>query len=81
MKQLYAPNGELIAGTLETISGRANVSGWSEQGDPIYAGNTEVFWDDQQTVERDGQLVCLTESGDEFPFDQCTLRDEDNNGE
>jgi hypothetical protein len=76
MKQLYAPNGNLIVGTLETIKGRANVTGWNDDRSPEYAGSTEIFWDDQRTVQRDGNIICLDEDGEEYPFNECTLRDE-----
>jgi hypothetical protein len=89
MKQLIAPNGQPIVGTLENLSARADVNGWeiNEAGElePVWAGDTEVFWDGQVTVTRevDGKpvTVCLTEDGDEFLLTDCKIVDASNEDE
>lgn len=68
----YAPNGLEITGTLEAFTGRARISGISEDGTPEHAGGTEVFLEDGKTVERDGKPVFLDEEGGEWTFDQLT---------
>lgn len=68
----YAPNGLEITGTLEALTGRARISGISEDGTPEHAGGTEVFLEDGKTVERNGKPVFLDEEGGEWTFDQLT---------
>lgn len=72
----YAPNGLEITGTLEAFTGRARISGISEDGTPEHAGGTEVFLEDGKTVERDGKPVFLEEGG-EWTFDQLTTEHPD----
>ena len=58
-----APNGKLIIGTLERLSGRANIVEGSftrnENGTLTfeYEGYTEVFWEEQRTVHRNGRPI------------------------
>lgn len=71
--RLRAPNGSGIAGTLERIAGRADVSSVRIKPDGSlddidFAGWTEVFWDDQETVYRYGHPVFLDEGGQEWLF-------------
>lgn len=72
MKQYLSPTGSPIVGTLERITGRADIQGIHDDGTPEYAGNTEIFWDDQATVMRDGKLVFLDFDGGEWTFDELT---------
>lgn len=69
-KQYLSPTGSEIIGTLERLIGRAEISGIQDDGTPKYAGETEVFWDDQTSVLRDGKRVFLDEDGAEWTFDQ-----------
>lgn len=54
--QAFAPNGSAILGTLEKLSGRAEVTqgGYTKNPDGTlefeYQGGTEIFYDDQETV-------------------------------
>jgi hypothetical protein len=71
LKTYRTPNGDLIVGTLETLKGISGISGINpETGVPQHSGNTEVFWDDQQSVMRNGGFVFLDEGGDEWSFDE-----------
>jgi hypothetical protein len=72
-KNYYSPKGALITGTLETVRCRALIAGIEADGTPYYAGETEVFWDEQKTVcnEKD-QIIFLCEDGLEWTFDQLT---------
>ncbi|MEA3208558.1 MAG: hypothetical protein QOE70_1615 [Chthoniobacter sp.] len=69
---LVSPTGTVITGTLETLSGRANIVPGSAREDPLggiefdYEGSTEIWWDEQRTVIRDDERVFLDEEGDEF---------------
>jgi hypothetical protein len=68
----YSPTGVQITGTLETLKGRAHISGISSEGVPEHAGGTEIFYEEGRTVERDGKIVFLDDEGGEWTFDQLT---------
>jgi len=73
----YSPDNTEIVGTLEKLTGRASISGISETGEPQWAGDTEVFWDEQQTVTNDkDQLIFLDEDGDQYTFDQLVFKED-----
>lgn len=77
MADYLSPNGSPIIGTLERLSGRAEISGIDPTtGEPEYSGGTAIFYDDQETVQRDGKIVFLDNGGDEWTFDQLALVDE-----
>lgn len=80
MMQAYAPNGSLILGTLDTVQCRAEISGFTRNAagemEAEYAGGSEVFWDEQRTVERDGELVFLAEDGSDWKLSELTFRDD-----
>ena len=75
---LISPEGTRIIGTLERLSGRAEIVPDSFRANPQgdftfeYEGTTEVFWDGQETEVRDGERVFLDEEGNEFT--ENTLR-------
>ena len=80
--RLYSPNGTLIDGTLDLVPGRCGIvtEDITQNADGTYAfgfdGGTDMFWDDQRTVERDGQRIFLDEDGNEWPENVLVLRDE-----
>ncbi|MGO7308821.1 hypothetical protein ACCS91_33740 [Rhizobium ruizarguesonis] len=67
-----SPNGHEIIGTAEIILATAPISGINADGTPIYTSwaSTEVDWDTQETVKRDGKILFVDEEGDEWTFDQ-----------
>jgi hypothetical protein len=73
-KNYIAPNGNTIVGILESVTCVAAIEGLDAQGMPVYAGGSEVFWDEQKPVLRNGGFVFLDESGDEWAFAQLTER-------
>lgn len=74
MANYLSPNGSPIIGTLEHLTGRAELDGIDpETGEPEYSGGTEIFYDDQRTAERDGKIIFLDEGGEEWTFDQLVL--------
>lgn len=82
MANYLSPTGSPITGTLERLSGRAEISSIDEAtGTPEYSGGTDIFWDEQRTVERDGKIIYLDEAGDQWTFDQLVPEeDEEDDG-
>lgn len=58
-----------IVGTAQTILATASAfratRGPEGKLEPSYAGNTEVFWDTSETVQRGGEDAYVDENGDE----------------
>jgi hypothetical protein len=77
MAEYKSPNGAYIKGTLETLSGVALINGIDESGEPEHCGETEIYWDEQKTVERDGKPVYVDTEGSEWTFDQLTKVEDD----
>jgi len=77
-----APNGKLIIGTLERLSGRGDIVEGSftrnENGTLTfeYEGYTEVFWEEQKTVCRNGKPIFLDEEGFQWEEIQLLLSEE-----
>lgn len=73
-----APNGSQITGTAETVLCTARVNGIEPNGkggfDPSYAGDTDVSWDTQETVVREGQRIFVDETGSEWPENKLVVR-------
>ena len=69
--RLKAPNGKSIVGTLETVPGCAWAATFEVLQDnalsPEYSGETDVWWDGQETVRRDGEDIYLDEDYEEWP--------------
>jgi hypothetical protein len=80
---LISPEGTRIIGTLERLSGRAEIVPDSFRANPQggfafeYEGTTEVFWDGQETEVWDGERVFLDEEGNEFTEHTLWLVPED----
>lgn len=78
MAEFTSPTGSPIIGTLERLTARAEIIGIDPStGVPEYAGGTEIFYDDQTTVKRDGKIVFLDADGEEWTFDQLVLDPEE----
>jgi hypothetical protein len=85
MKKAYSPKGYPIRGTLETVKGVADLDdlqpehlirtpeGWA---DLPYAGGTDIWWDEQHTIERDGKLVFVDTEGYEWTEDEIIWKEE-----
>jgi len=71
---LKAPNGKKIIGTLEQLHGCAGINGAiimtnGEIDDPIdldYDGETDIYWNDQTTVRRNGERVFIDDDANEW---------------
>lgn len=70
--QFKSPTGSRIVGTLEKLSGVANVSGFNDDGSPIYAGGTDIDWNSQQSIKRGDSLVYVDEDGEEWARRELT---------
>jgi hypothetical protein len=76
-----APNGEEIVGTLETLQARANIEknsfkiGADGCIDFEWEGSTDVYWDTQETVTRDGKRIFLGVSGRDWNEDEVRLEE------
>ncbi|MGO6727243.1 hypothetical protein ACCS45_03850 [Rhizobium ruizarguesonis] len=69
--KFLSPNGHAIVGTAETILATARISDIDpETGEPEYEGGTDVHWDTQETLARNGHILFVCEQGDEWTFDQ-----------
>jgi hypothetical protein len=75
IKSYVSPTGSPIVGTLERLQGIAAINGIKGNGEPEYAGETEVLWDGQVPERRDGQLIYLDEQGLEWAFGQLVEKE------
>jgi hypothetical protein len=79
----FSPTGHQIIGTLDVVTCRAEIVADSFHKDDAgnidfeWEGETTVFWDDQKTVQRNGDPVYLDEEGGEWVEDQLVLRDDE----
>lgn len=67
--RLMAPNGLELRGTVETLAGVALATverGADGKVSVEYGGATDIWWDEQRTVERDGQRVFVDVKGNEW---------------
>lgn len=76
-----SPEGNEILGTYEMCPARAEISNFSRNPDGSiayeYAGDSEMFWDGQETVMKDGKVVFLCSDGKEWTEDQIKLVEDD----
>lgn len=74
----FAPDGTAIVGTLEVINGCADLVWFEKQDDgsmqPRYTGTTEVYWEGQMTVRRNGETVYVDDNGKEWLDYQVIFR-------
>ena len=68
--------GEPPRGTLETVQACAEFEKDDDDATPEggyeFSGHTEVFWDSQVTVERNGKVVLVCPDGDEWEATKLT---------
>jgi hypothetical protein len=80
-KNLIAPNGKPIWGTKETVPGVAVIEEGTatQNADGTFSfqhsGETDMDWDNQRTVERNGQRVFVDEDGGEWLESELKLAD------
>jgi hypothetical protein len=76
---LYSPNGAVIKGTSERVYGTARVIGFTYDRkrkcyEPDYEGGTDIYWDSQETILKNGKRIFIDANGDSWTEDQCTPR-------
>lgn len=77
----FAPNGLKIVGTLEHIPATSPITldSFSREEDGKIAfshvGGTEIYWNEQKTLTRNGLTVFVDEDGEEWTEDQLVLRE------
>jgi len=81
---LVSPEGIRIRGTFEHLCGCAAISNPGDirrAADGTYEfdyqGDTEIYWDDQETAHRRGERVCIDEEGNQFRESELRLVPED----
>ena len=73
MQVAVCPDGHNITGTLELVYGTCDFAGTvriDQHGKvitPEYGGYTEIDWNSQLTVTREGKPVFICDNGDEIP--------------
>lgn len=74
---LVSKDGTRITGSFERIYGIAQINDFDADGSPNYAGGTDVDWDGQVTVTRNGEEVFTDDDGDEYLRSECKLMTEE----
>jgi hypothetical protein len=71
----FSPEGRPITGTLETIPGEAYIKGFDPVSkDPVYAGETDVWWDAQETItDILDEPLYLDDLGTTWPYSTLTF--------
>lgn len=66
--QVFSPTGAPIVGTLERVFGVAycNFEAAETGFTATHVGETNLYWDGQQGVTRNGQAVFVDKNGDEW---------------
>lgn len=74
MSGYKAPNGKLIDRIFETTPCAVGITSISDDGKQVeYDGHgSDMLWDEQKPIERNGSFVFLDEDGGEWTFDQLT---------
>lgn len=68
---LQTPEGKQIRGTVERVPGCALARTFEVLSDgsldPLYEGETDLWWDEQETVTENGERIYLDDDGDGWP--------------
>jgi len=77
-KKWYSPYGELIVLSKETLYAYAGIKGIDpDTFQPEYTGSSDVDWDSQNQVTKDGQAVYVDNTGEEWRFDELLYLSEE----
>lgn len=83
--QLYSGSFIVIQGTLDNVPGIATISSVTRDATGQHqvesAGETDVIWDDQETVTEDGQVVYVDDDGENVLCDKTMLLPESFDGD
>ena len=81
-KSYVSPKGDVIVAVLESVPIHAYIKGINDDGSPDYSHeNSKTFWDDQDTVMREGKYVYVCEDGEHWTLDQLKVDDSDDGDE
>lgn len=73
---LKTPKGLPITGTKDRLIAIAAVSGFDDDGEPIYTGDTNVDWNSQrQMTDQQGRRIYVDSDGNEWAKDEL-IREE-----
>jgi hypothetical protein len=83
MKEFVSPQGNEITGTLENVPGVAliDMDSATLEGETLqfdYADETDLMWNEQETVRRGGQRVFVDDCDNQFTEDQLHFIDLEN---
>lgn len=74
---LKTPAGLPITGTKDRLIAIAEVSGFEDDGEPIYTGNTVVDWNSQrQMTDESGRRIYVDSEGNEWTMDELIREEE-----
>lgn len=82
-RELVAPNGVRIAGSLEHLTGTAQLAYLRRPDREVefdYSGETEVHWNDQEAIKlggREGEVLFVDEDGDTWRASQLVAAPEE----
>lgn len=80
-KVYLSPHGTEIVGTLETLRGVALISDINDNGEPEYAGETDIDWNSQQSVLGPNRgYIYVCDNNMEWTFNQLRWVIEDDKG-
>jgi hypothetical protein len=72
----HRETGRPIIGTSERILGIAIANSFTQDGEPDYSGSTDVDWNTQETITREGKTLYMTDDGREVTLDECDYTDD-----
>ncbi|QYY33707.1 hypothetical protein K2O51_31165 (plasmid) [Cupriavidus pinatubonensis] len=77
MKQAYVKGtNTVIVGTLEALTAVSILNGFDDSGEPQYAGDTEVHWNEQKSVRTAaGGLIYVDDDGTQYTIEQIEFRE------
>lgn len=75
MARYKSPTGSPIIGAAEVIRVTAIILGITDEGEPVYSGESEVEWDTQAPIEDDGKIIFVDAEGVEWTFDELVKDD------
>jgi hypothetical protein len=77
-RKYRSPTHSPICGSAEIVLATASIAGIKPDGTPVYdTAGSQIHWDTQRQVVRDGKPVFVDENAAEWTFDQLTPIEEE----